>query len=68
MVYLKQEVMIMRVKSVVKKTEAKRLWDELRESISRRPSPFAGMNEEDVIKHLRKIRKELWEKKLAARS
>lgn len=58
----------MSVKSAVKKTEAKRLWDELRESISRKPSPFAGMSEEEVIKHLRKVRKELWEKKLAARS
>ena len=58
----------MSIKSAVKKTEAKRLWDELRESISRKPSPFAGMSEEDVIKHLRKVRKELWEKKLAARS
>lgn len=68
MVYLKQEVIVMSVKSAVKKTEAKRLLEELRESISRKPSPFAGMSEEDVIKHLRKVRKELWEKKLAARS
>lgn len=50
-----------------KKAEAKRLWDELRESVSKRHSPFAGMSEEEVMKHLRKIRKELWEKKLAAR-
>jgi hypothetical protein len=50
-----------------KKAEAKKLLHELRESISKRPSPFAGMSEEEVIKHLRKIRKELWEKKLAAR-
>lgn len=68
MVYLKQEVIVMSVKSAVKKTEAKRMWDELRESVSRKPSPFAGMSEEEVIKHLRKVRKELWEKKLAARS
>ena len=51
-----------------KKAEAKKLWKELRESISARPSPFAGMSEEEVIKHLRKTRKRLWEKKLAARS
>jgi len=49
-----------------KKAEAKRLWKELRESISKRPSPFAGMSEEEVIDHLRKMRKKLWEKKLAA--
>ncbi|MBI5756425.1 MAG: hypothetical protein HZA12_05810 [Nitrospirae bacterium] len=51
-----------------KKAEATKLWNELRESISKRPSPFAGMSEEEVIKHLRKTRKRLWEKKLAARS
>ena len=50
------------------KEEAKRLLKELRDSISKRPSPFAGMDEEEAIKHLRKIRKGLWEKKLAARS
>lgn len=48
--------------------EAKKLWKELRKSVSKRPSPFAGMSEEEVIKHLRKIRQKLWEKKLAARS
>ena len=51
-----------------KKAEARKLWNELRESISKRPSPFTGMSEEEVIKHLRKTRKRLWEKKLAARS
>ena len=51
-----------------KKEEAKRLLKELRDSISKRPSPFAAMDEEEVIKHLRKIRKGLWEKKLAPRS
>jgi hypothetical protein len=50
-----------------KKAEAKKLWDELRDSVSKRPSPFAGMTEEEVINHLRKTRKKLWEKKLAAR-
>jgi len=51
-----------------KKAEAKRLWNELRQSVSKRPSPFAGMTEEEVIKHLRKTRKKLWEKKFAART
>jgi len=51
-----------------KKAEAKKLWDELRENISKRPSPFAGMTEEEVIKQLRKTRKKLWEKKLAPRT
>jgi len=47
--------------------EAKRLWEELRNSVSGRPSPFEGMSEEEVIKQLRKTRKKLWEKKLALR-
>lgn len=51
-----------------KKAEAKKLWDELRENIAKRPSPFAGMTEEEVIKQLRKTRKKLWEKKLAPRT
>ena len=51
-----------------KKEEARKLLEELRNTIAKRPSPFAGMNEEEAIKHLRKIRKGLWEKKLAARS
>jgi hypothetical protein len=51
-----------------KKEEVKKMLKELRESISRRPSPFTRMDEEEVIDHLRKIRKELWEKKFAARS
>lgn len=48
--------------------EAKTLWDELCKSVSKRPSPFAGMSEEEVIKRLRKTRKKLWEKKLATRT
>ena len=51
-----------------KATQAKRLWNELCKSVSKKPSPFAGMSEEEVIKHLRKTREELWERKLAARS
>jgi len=51
-----------------KKAEAKRLWNTLQKSVSKRLSPFSGMSEEEVIKHLRKTRKRLWEKKLAART
>ena len=50
-----------------KKAGAKRLWIELREGIAKKPSPFSGMSEEEVIKQLRKTRKKLWEKKLAPR-
>jgi len=51
-----------------KKEDAKKLLNDLRESIANKPSPFTGMTEEEVIKHLRKTRKKLWEKKLAAHS
>lgn len=51
-----------------KKTEAKKLLQELRESISKRPSPFTGMSEAEVIEHMRKVRKKLWESKFAART
>ncbi len=48
--------------------EAKRLWNELSKNTSKKPSTFTGMSEEEAIKQLRKTRKKLWEKKLAARS
>lgn len=51
-----------------KKAEAKKLWNEMRKSIAKNPSPFEGMSEEQVIKQLRKTREKLWEKKLALRS
>jgi hypothetical protein len=51
-----------------KKAEAKKLLHELRESISKRTSPFTGMSEEEVIEHMRKIRKKLWDNKFAART
>lgn len=47
--------------------EAKKLWKDLRESVAKRPSPFEGMTEEEVITQLRKTRKKVWEKKLALR-
>jgi hypothetical protein len=50
-----------------RKEKAKRLLKDLKRSVSKRPSPFSGMSEQDVIKHLRKTRETLWEKKLAAR-
>ena len=48
--------------------EAKKLLKRVRESVSKRRSPFAGMSEQEVIARLRKAREELWEEKLAARS
>jgi hypothetical protein len=51
-----------------KRDEAKRLWNELCESVAKKSSPFAGMTEEEAMKQLRKTRKKLWEKKLALRS
>ncbi len=50
-----------------KAKDAKKLLEELRQSIAKKPNPFAGMTKEQVIKHMRKIREKLWEEKLAAR-
>lgn len=50
-----------------RKTEMKKLFEDVQKTISERESPFAGMSEEQVIEQLRKVRKKLWEKKLAAR-
>ena len=47
--------------------EATKLPKELRESIAKKPSPFAGMSKEEVIQHMRKTRNILWEKKFAPR-
>ena len=46
---------------------AKKHLDRLREMIAKDPSPIFKMSKEDVIKQLRKTRKEIWEEKLAAR-
>lgn len=51
-----------------KKEEAKKLWEELRKSIAKKPNPFIGMTKEQVIQQLRKIREKLWEEKLATHS
>jgi hypothetical protein len=51
-----------------KAKEAKKLLEELRQSIAKKPNPFSGMTKEQVIEHMRKTREELWEEKLAART
>ncbi len=40
----------------------------IRELVSQRPSPFAGMTKDEAIEEIRKVRKKLWEKKLATRT
>jgi archaellum component FlaC len=47
--------------------QAKKHLKRIRELVAQKPSPFAGMTEEEVIGHLRKTRKQLWERKLATR-
>lgn len=47
---------------------AKKHFQRIRELVAQKPSPFAGMTEEEVIEQLRKTRKRLWEKKLVART
>lgn len=48
--------------------KAKRHLEKVRELVAKRKHPFSGMTEDEVIEALRKTRKELWEKKLAAHS
>ncbi len=47
--------------------EAKRLWDEICKSVSKRRNPFAGMTKDEAIEAIRKVREKLWEEKFAAR-
>ncbi len=42
--------------------------DKIYQLMSQAKSPFEGLNEEDIIKKLRKKREEIWEEKLAPRS
>ena len=51
-----------------KAKQAKRHLNRLRQIVSQTPSPFAGMSEEEAIEKMRKIRKEMWETKVAPRS
>jgi len=50
-----------------KAKEPRKLLEQLRQSIAKKPNPFSGMTKEQVIKHLRKTREKLWKEKLAAR-
>jgi hypothetical protein len=50
-----------------KKAEAKKLWDQLCDSVSKKQNPLAGMTKEEAIEAIRKVREKLWEKKFAAR-
>ena len=51
-----------------KTNEAKRHLSKLRQLVSQTHSPFAGMSEEEAIEKMRKVREEMWEAKVAARS
>lgn len=48
--------------------KAKKHLEKVRELVSKRKHPFSDMTEDEVIEAMRRTRKELWEKKLAARS
>lgn len=40
----------------------------IRESVSRRKSPFEGMTKDQAINAMRKVREKLWEEKIGTRS
>ena len=48
-----------------RREQAKKHLARIRELVAQRPSPFAGMTEEQAIEKMREIREELWEKKIA---
>ena len=54
------------MKANIKK--AKNHLAKLRKLVSKKESRFAHMNEDKVIKAIRKTREEIWDKKLAPRS
>ena len=54
------------IKPKIKK--AKRHLVKLRQLVSKKTNCFPNMNEEEVVKAIRKTREEIWDKKLAARS
>lgn len=47
---------------------AKKHLDKIYQLMSQVKSPFEGLDEEEIIKKLRKTREEIWEEKLAPRS
>ncbi|MBU4415519.1 MAG: hypothetical protein KJ976_10515 [Proteobacteria bacterium] len=51
-----------------KAKEAKKHLEKLRELVSKRLSPFAGMSKDEIIDEIRKTREKLWEKKLGIRT
>ena len=51
-----------------KARQAKRHLSRLRQLVSQTHSPFAGMSEDEAIEKMRKVREEMWETKIAARS
>ena len=50
-----------------KTTKAQRHLNRIRQLMSQRPSPYAGMTKDQAIEAMRKIREQLWEEKLATR-
>jgi len=48
--------------------QAKKHLAKIQEIVSQTRSPFAGMNKDEAIEKMRKVRQKLWEEKLASRS
>lgn len=53
--------------SKAEEREAQRLWNELRENVMKKRSPFEGMTKKEAIDAVHKVREELWEEKIASR-
>ena len=64
------DIVLLKVTAMIKPKikKAKRHLVKLRQLVSKKTNRFPNMNEEEVVKAIRKTREEIWDKKLAARS
>lgn len=58
----------MKRKDIRKTKEALKHIQNIRQLMSKVKSPYAGMNEQQIIDEIRKTREKLWEEKLAGHS
>jgi len=47
---------------------AQKHFKKIRDLVAQKPSPFKGMTKDEAIEEIRKVREELWEKKLVTRT
>ena len=53
---------------MTKAGKSRRLWEDLCKSVSKKHNPLAGMNKQEAIDEIRKVREKLWHEKFAPHS